>query len=456
MKKIKRALAMIMVATLVLGMCSMAAFADGDLDSSQEPQTETTPTTTPSSGTETDPTTTPSTGTEGGTYAGGSGSLDDPITEIPVYKYVKVTPGVALPSETFYATMVPATETQINGAKVGSVAVSTGPALSNNVISFNFSAADSTVGGKVKKDGTFDLKDCTFTSTGIYRYYIYEVVAKTEGDSTTYDVPPNAEANKNYYIQYDYTKYTVDLYVQAKDTTTYVVTNFSVTSEDGSTTNAKPEEIAFTNEVKCANITITKIVDGTEYTKDEAFDFYIMIPVGGDTITLKDGETIQGAIYNSDKSKVSDVSVAVKGSGIGADVKANGTKFSLKNGQYLELYAPVSMIYKVIEEDYTKESYETDVEYAAYGSFQPDEDKEGRETDGKTTITCGTGDDAKGYVGVKGTTNTDVNRVTFTNSRHITVATGINLDFVPYVVVLALVLAAGGAVLVYKKKRTVR
>jgi putative ubiquitin-RnfH superfamily antitoxin RatB of RatAB toxin-antitoxin module len=229
-----------------------------------------------------------------------------------------------------------------------------------------------------------------------------------------------------------------------------------VTSEDGSTTNAKPEEIAFTNEVKCANITITKIVDGTEYTKDEAFDFWIMIPVGGDTITLKDGETIQGAIYNSDKSKVSDVSVAVNGAGIGADVKANGTKFQLKNGQYLELYAPVSMIYKVIEEDYTKESYETDVEYAAYGSFQPDEDKEGRVTDGKTTITCGTGDDAKEYVGVKGTTNTDVNRVTFTNSRHINVATGINLDFVPYVVVLALVLAAGGAVLVYKKKRTVR
>jgi hypothetical protein len=93
------------------------------------------------------------------------------------------------------------------------------------------------------------------------------------------------------------------------------------------------------------------------------------------------------------------------------------------------------MIYKVIEEDYTKESYETDVEYAAYGSFQPDEDKEGRVTDGKTTITCGTGDDAKEYVGVKGTTNTDVNRVTFTNSRHITVETGINLDFVPYVVV---------------------
>jgi hypothetical protein len=57
---------------------------------------------------------------------------------------------------------------------------------------------------------------------------------------------------------------------------------------------------------------------------------------------------------------------------------------------------------------------------------------------------------------VYGTTNTSTTTVAFTNTRNIAPTTGINLDFVPYVVVLALVLAAGGAVLIYKKKRTVR
>jgi hypothetical protein len=459
MKKIKRALAMTLVAALVLSVCSMGVFAtdDGNGNGSGDPpasgnvqDAEVSPTATPSSGTETDPTTTPSSGTEGGTYAGVSGTVDNPINEIPVYKIVKTTANVALPSETFYATMVPATEAEINGATVSETNVSVGPALANSVISFNFDASDSTTTGIVEKEGKFTL-DCTFTATGIYRYYIYEVVANTEGDTTQYVAPPSEKENEKNYIQYDYTKYTVDLYVGEKDGT-YVVHSFSVSSEK----DTKPEKIAFTNKVSCANIIISKYVDGTEYTKDEAFDFYIMIPVGGDTITLKQGETIQGAIYNSDKSKASDVSVKVNGDGIDADVKANGTKFQLKNGQYLELYAPVSMIYKVIEEDYKKtESYTTTVEYAAYGTFQS-EDKEGKETDGAKTITCGTGEDAKEYVGVKGTTNTVSNTVAFTNSRHINVATGINLDFVPYVVVLALVLAAGGAVLVYKKKRTVR
>jgi hypothetical protein len=60
------------------------------------------------------------------------------------------------------------------------------------------------------------------------------------------------------------------------------------------------------------------------------------------------------------------------------------------------------------------------------------------------------------YVTVRGTTNTTTNDVVFTNTREITVESGVNLDFLPYVLVLVGALAVGGAWFVVHKRRTVR
>jgi hypothetical protein len=140
--------------------------------------------------------------------------------------------------------------------------------------------------------------------------------------------------------------------------------------------------------------------------------------------------------------------LAVKGANINAAV-TEGTHFTLKDGQTLKITAPVSMIYKVAEKDYSSEDYTTTVTYESSGTANKKNAADGtlfeEQTDG-TKYNC-----------VRGTTETTVNSVLFTNKREAAKPdTGINLDFIPYVLMLVLAAAAGGAVLVYKKKRTVR
>jgi hypothetical protein len=114
------------------------------------------------------------------------------------------------------------------------------------------------------------------------------------------------------------------------------------------------------------------------------------------------------------------------------------------------------MIYQVIEEDYSDEGYTTEVTYKVdNGSGATLANEDGK--DGKSTMDVTVDGKEMTCVAVRGTTNKVTNSVVFTNNRDVPeVGTGINLDFIPYVVVLALVVAAGSVLLVYKKKKTVR
>jgi hypothetical protein len=238
----------------------------------------------------------------------------------------------------------------------------------------------------------------------------------------------------------------------------FVVYATSVTKKGS---DKKPTDITFTNKIECGTITITKEVDGTEYTKDEAFQFYIMIPEKGDSIVLEESDKIYGQVYNADGTKDGElIELQTKGADIDADVTV-GTPFKLKNGQSLQITAPLSMIFKVGELDYSQEGYTTEIEYEESGSYKKsatrDLDDKSNYSKPTYSITTTDGENLTGTATcVYGTTNTKGTDVLFTNTRNISPATGINLDFVPYVVVLALAIAAGGAVLIYKKKRTVR
>jgi hypothetical protein len=492
MKKIKRALAMIMVATLVLGMCSMAAFADGDPDSAQENPSEVSPV-----------------ASDGGQAVTNSVSrkstVEDPITTLPVTKVVEATSNVALPNTEFYVQMVPANADELKVKAAGTIESDTpasdipieaGPALSNPYLTFTFGQANKAGrNGKVSMTQDFNLTFASaFEHTGIYRYAITEVTKTTADGKDTYSAVPEQDKESTHYITYDQNKYLVDLYVNTDSTNNNVVYAVSVT-KDGSDT--KPTSITFNNKIECGNIIISKDVDGTEYTKDEDFTFYIMIPVEGDNITLEDGktagstdgdtaasgdaaaggdaateeknassgaDTVQGQVYDANDQAVGDpITLVTNGADKSVNTVEYGNKFTLKNGQYLMITAPVSMIFKVAELDYSNETYTTSVTYTELGTYQ---DSKTRNMTGENISTedytvdktaIGTSAKAEGTAKVVyGTTNTNTTTIAFTNTRNIAPTTGINLDFVPYVVVLALVLAAGGAVLIYKKKRTVR
>jgi hypothetical protein len=247
----------------------------------------------------------------------------------------------------------------------------------------------------------------------------------------------------------------VDLYVSpdSGSTNKYSIQHVELKKLDstGKPQTDKPQEISFVNEFKMAEIKISKTVKGTAYAADEAFDFYVMIPVGGDSITLANGQEIHAEIWNATE-KVEDVTLYVKGEKTDKDnlSKDVANVVHLKDGQTLKITAPVSMIYYVQEVDYSSEGYVTTWKYTEAGTLV--KDSEGNIKHG-TTFKEEDGEAATDPV-VAGTTNTTTNKVEFTNSREQTVDSGIVLDVMPYAIVMAI--AVAGAVFFIVKKRNAR
>jgi hypothetical protein len=464
MKGLKRALSLTMAAAMVFGLFTMTASADTNNSST---------TATVNSKTKS----------------------ESPITELPIYKVVKTNQGAILPTETFTIAIAQAGEDDLEDADgktltVNGIPIEVGPDFTTKTVSYTFDASCDTSTGTVKGEdvlinGTaqgvksFDFTELNFTSTGIYRYYITE------------SIPNPADT----YITYDESKYQVDLYVYS-----YKVLDCNDTSEDHQHTDAcykntygvghivaakvdsngtveeKPDNITFTNTVNVAELKVSKTVVGEEYTDDEAFKFHIMIPVGGDTITLEQDEKITAIIYDVTtvedevnggtkevKTKNSEVTIKVNGSkeNDGSDgndvvtvnaayVKENGTEFTLKKDQVLEITAPQSMIFYVYEEDVTGEGYTQYYEYTESG------DRNSVTLDNNTRGTKANAIENNAPRVIKGTVNSDGTTVAYTNSRVVTPDTGVSVDLIPYVLVA--VIAACGAILLIsaKKRRTNR
>jgi hypothetical protein len=402
MKKFKRILALALAAIMALGMYSTSVFATG---------------------------------------------AEDPCTEIEVTKTVTVDKnGTLLPEETFHITMLPATEegTDANGQKV-----EVGPSLVNDTIEFTFDSTDSTSTGSVEKSDAFELTFVTpddatsaFDHTGVYRYYVTEQEAFDE----------NGDEVSNGYIDYDTTKYIVDLYIDQNSKGEYVVSNYVITIDGQST---KPPKIAFENEISCSNLMIYKQVKGTEYQQGEFYTFRILIPVGGTTIDLTEGQKLQAQIYDANGLVIDTengrtdanglVELTVAGDDIGADMAKYATEFKLKKGEYLEILGvPVTMVYKVQEvtdtDDFAKEGYTVTYNYKEYGTNETDTKGELKGQEGDTVI---------------GTINTESNEVTFINTRNIEVPnSGVSIDFLPYALAL-IVAVCGGVLFIIMKKRSV-
>jgi hypothetical protein len=184
------------------------------------------------------------------------------------------------------------------------------------------------------------------------------------------------------------------------------------------------------------------------------YTFRILIPVGGTTIVLEDGQTFQaricdknGTVIDTENNRTDEngnVTIKVAGDSITADMETYGNTFQLKNGEWLELLGvPVTMIYKVEEvtdtEQFKKEGYTVTYDYKEYGENE--------------TGSSGLKKDQEGSV-VQGTINTESNEVTFRNTRNIEIPnSGISVDIIPYV--LLMVVAVCGVILfVFKKRRS--
>lgn len=156
-----------------------------------------------------------------------------------------------------------------------------------------------------------------------------------------------------------------------------------------------------------ANLTVTKTVTGKLGDTNKAFTFQIL-DASGNPVTLTTGNY-----------EFSNTNGALLNGGI------NG-KFTLKDGASITFKNLPSGEYKIVEEDYTGEKYET--------SYVVDS---GTSTDGQeATVTIGT----------------DAKQINFTNHRTLEPDLGVLLDTLPYLVILAVV-AGGVALLMLRKHR---
>lgn len=154
-----------------------------------------------------------------------------------------------------------------------------------------------------------------------------------------------------------------------------------------------------------ANLTVTKTVTGKLGDTNKAFTF---------TIT-KDGKPVNN--ITEDNIEVSD----------GAQWLNDGNgKFTLKDGATITFKNLPSGEYKVVEDDYKGEKYETSY---VVGSGTPENGRE-------VSVTIGT----------------DAKTIAFTNNCTLQPDLGVLLDTLPYIVILAVV-AGGGILLMLRKRR---
>lgn len=158
-----------------------------------------------------------------------------------------------------------------------------------------------------------------------------------------------------------------------------------------------------------ANLTVTKTVTGKLGDTNKAFTF---------TITKADGTSANITDANVEISEADRAKVEWKGNG----------QFTLKDGASITFKNLPSGEYKILEEDYTGEKYET--------SWQIGTDGVVHEKNSTATVTIGTTEQT----------------VHFTNHRTLEPDLGVLLDTLPYIVILAVV-AGGVALLMLRKHR---
>jgi hypothetical protein len=372
-------------------------------------------------------------------------------TSLPFEKILTVDKNMNIPAGTsFQFSMEPVDVSSTDYVNNGGTKVTKGIDLDISTVSISYENADlsdtsitkavegsdSTV--TTTKVGAFALPE-SFPNTGVYRYIVKEVV-------------PDADYRQSY-ITYDTSDvYRVDLYVMSKEVQgiQYIgITN--IVAVDITNPDVK-DNIVFNNSIGSAGLTIEKVIEGSGKNVNDDFTFYIKIPEGGDNLTLNANTSFDAVIHHADNSTTNQT-INVAGAKEGNVVVTRGTDgtyststdgaqaFTLKGGESITFTnLPVGMIFYVTEANYTEEGYTTTAYYEATGTGANTASFEQGGNEGTQT---------------KGTIAAGTNTMTFTNTKELTVDTGVNVDVLPYV--LAMLLTVAGVILfVFKKRRNAR
>lgn len=323
--------------------------------------------------------------------AGADGDVSSKNTDANFDKtYTLENPGTSNPAETFIFKFTPVRVTDSNK----NLTMENMPNIPNSTI--NFGEGTATVAPGETKKVDVALSTVTWPGVGIYYYKVNEVVGKTAG--VTYS---EVEAWLKVTVAYDDT---TNAYYTA-----FVTLNLDEKDSNGNTAN---KTAGFTNKYSAGSLSITKTVTGNMGDRNNTY-FEVDVTLTGEADkTYKD--SYPASTGSSDKNP-STIKIGEK------------TTFWLKHGDTITISnLPYGVTYTVEEHDYTT------TENGGYDKADYAYSDNGKNTDNLV--------------------DTSAEKVTITNNKGTKVDTGVFLDSMPYVLLLAVV-GVGAIVFFTKKKR---
>jgi pilin isopeptide linkage protein len=214
------------------------------------------------------------------------------LSKLTITKVLSMEEDGVIPDTTFSFTMTPLTEGAYKNAEGKTILGETtekldiypGVALTKDSVDISFHNGDTltkvektvddqkVVSYEVSKTETFDLSVLKGEDMGVYRYVVEETIPEKNNGT----------------INYDTTKYIVDVTIDKDGEIAYVI----------STNQTKNEKmpIEFKNSVASDKLIVKKLVTGQMGDKTKQFDFILNIPVAGDALNLRSATTIEGSI----------------------------------------------------------------------------------------------------------------------------------------------------------------
>lgn len=249
-----------------------------------------------------------------------------------------------------------------------------------------------------KKTVSVDFSNISFTEPGIFRYII------TEGASTASGIANDAESTR-----------TLDVYVGYSESAdgTLDIMGYVLHKGSDAIPDAADKDKGFQNTYSTKNLTLKKVVTGNQGDRNKEFNF---------TVTIS-GATV-GNRYTVVPSKTGDPTQLT----VGANGSVSGN-FHIKHNETVVIQglAPNDQ-FAISEADYSSAGYSTS--YQING---------GTQNTGKQTAATNMGNTAQ--------------TVVFTNHRASSVATGVLMDFTPYLLLGVVALAGSVMLIVFSKKR---
>jgi hypothetical protein len=363
-------------------------------------------------------------------FAAADASSDDAFT-LEIKKVFESENNGALPDADFKFTMEPVDVA--SGTTYSGLDVEKGLALDEDETTIGFEATTDSSESDTDEFVLTPADNKEFEGPKAYAYVVKEDASYVTDTSITCDPK----------------EYTVYVLVDNDNNVTAVV-NVSVKDGEGKTTAigklAKEGDgkspIVFTNTCKTDSLTIVKKVEGALGDKDEVFKFKIDIPVAGSSTghTITAGTTFTGKYTRAKSGTMATTADIVVG--------ADDNIIELKDGDSFTIEGlPQATIYTITEQDAT--DYHTDIE----GKFSTENSSGNTQTvTAKVSYDATNPEASKVYSATaKNTPIVDGgNTITYTNTKNVTV-TGLAVAFGPQLLVL--MLAVGGALVIFKTRR---